>query len=220
MQENGITRKASTAYGDEFLTDAPIGRLSSGTWNILLQQIPSPIPQQKRYLIALSVNREPSKVSNWSEKENPFTQADFLDNEEAEVQKLILRIRTSLSIPDRERLANRLVVLFKDAKEDDITSPGISVGSLRYFINFFQLHTNLKRPTISLTPEYNIYASWRSEQNRVFSVHFLPNGDARFVIFKPNKNHPKQQVRISVITTTDVLVETVSPFGVLDWISE
>ena len=69
-------------------------------------------------------------------------------------------------------------------------------------------------------PEDNIYASWRSEQNRLFSVHFLPNGDTRFVIFKPNERHPDKQMRISGTATTDILMETVTPYGVWDWISE
>jgi len=110
--------------------------------------------------------------------------------------------------------------LFNDAKEEDSASLGISVGSLRNFYNFLRLHTNLKCPTISLTPDYNIYASWRGEQNRVFSVHFLPNGDVRFVIFKPNDRHPGRQIRLSGIATTDVLMETVVPDSVSDWISE
>ena len=110
--------------------------------------------------------------------------------------------------------------MFKDAKEEDPDSLGIAAGSLRNFYYFLHLHTNLKRPAISLTPDYNIYASWRGERNRVFSVHFLPNGDVRFVIFKPNDRHPGRQIRLSGIATSDILMETVAPDGVSDWISE
>jgi hypothetical protein len=144
----------------------------------------------------------------------------LLDSEEEQLQELILRLKTSLSIPYRESVANSLVTLFRDAKEEDPTSLGIAVGSLRYFYSFLQSNTKLKCPTISLTPEYNIYSTWRGEMNRVFSVHFLPNGDARFVIFKPNDRHPERKIRISGTATTDVLMETVAPHGVLDWISE
>ena len=220
LQKNGTNRKPSIAFGDKFLTDSPIDQPSPGAWNILLQQILSPIPQRKGYLIALSASHEPYEISDWSERRDPSTQEGLQDNEEAQVQKLILRIKTSLTIPNRESLSNRLITLFNDAKEDDATSPGISVGSLRYFYCFLQLHPNLKCPTISLTPEYNIYASWRSERNKVFSVHFLPNGDTRFVIFKPNKSHPEKQVRFSGIATTDTIMDEVSPKGELDWISE
>ena len=91
--------------------------------------------------------------------------------------------------------------------------------NIQDFYSFLQLHTSLKCPTISLTPEYDIYVSWRAEQNRVFSVHFMPNGNARFVIFKPNDRHPEQQIRISGAVTTDILKETVAPHKVWDWIS-
>ena len=118
-------------------------------------------------------------------------------------------------------MAKRLLALYYDAKEEDPDSLGMSAGSLRSFTNFILSHTNLKCPTISLTPDYNIYASWRCEQNRVFSVHFFPNGDARFVIFKPNNRHPERITRISGVATTDILMETVViPNRIEEWISE
>ena len=110
--------------------------------------------------------------------------------------------------------------MFYDAKEEDPDCIGIAAKSLRYFYNFIHLHTDIKCPTISLTPDYNIYASWRGEQNRVFSIHFLPNADARFVIFKPNDRHPERKIRISGIATIDILMETVTPYRIEGWISE
>ena len=175
-----------------------------------------------RHLLAI-IGQEGNEsfLRPWSEKKNPFTQANLLDNEEDQTQDLIYRIRSSISIPYRERLANRLLTLFSDAKEEEPASFGIAVDSLRNFYNFLHLHTNLKYPSISLTPDDSIYASWRDEQNKVFSVLFLPNGeDARFVMFKPNNRHPKRQIRISGTATTDILIETVEPYDVLDWISE
>jgi hypothetical protein len=156
--------------------------------------------------------------SGWIEKKDAFTQEDFLDREEDQVRELVFRIRTSLSIPYREKLAGRLITLFNDAKEEDSATVGIAVGSLRNFYNFLQFHTNLKCPSVSLTPENNIYASWRADQNRVFSVHFLPNGDARFVICKPNDRHPELQVRLSGTATSDVILETLAPAAMVDWI--
>ncbi len=149
----------------------------------------------------------------------PLTQSDLLDSEEDQVLDLISRIRESKTIPYRNSLANRLLTLFHDAKEEDPASLGIAAGSLRNFYKFLLLHTNLKCPTISLAPDYNIYASWRGEQRRIFSVHFLPNGDARFVIFMPNVKHPERQIRISGAVTADILMETVAPYQVCDWIS-
>lgn len=154
-------------------------------------------------------------------KEDSFTQVGLLGNEDNQVQDLIFRFRRLFSIPYRESLANSLLTLFNDAKEEDPTSLGITAGSLRNLYNLLQLHANLKCPIISLTPDYNIYASWRREQNRVFSVHFLPNGDTRFVILKPNGSYPGRQICLSGLVTTDILMEMVAvkPYDV-SWISE
>ena len=215
-------REAGPAYGNKFLTDiSPSDQPSSMVWGIVLMPLPQTWIEYPFYKTP-AVNKENCAVfiSGWPEKTDPFTQEDLLYSEDEQVQELIFRIKTSFFIPYSEKLANRLVTLFKDAKEEDPTCPGISVDSLSYFYNFLQLHTNLKCPTVSLTPEYNIYASWRDDQKRLFSVLFLPNGDVRFVIFKPNDRHPERKIRISGITTTDFLKETVAPYGVWDWISE
>ncbi len=222
--QNNSAQEASIAYGSNSLIDnSPGYRPNTGDWepNIRLSQ-ELQTKYNYKFWTTPAVNQEDSEtlVSNWPEKEDPFTQPDLLSSEEVQVQELIFRVKTSSSLPYRESLANRLFTLFNDAKEDDPASLGIAVGSFRNFYSFLHLHTNLKCPTISLTPDYNIYASWRGKQNRVFSVHFLPNADTRFVIFKPNDRHPERQIRISGSATTDILMETVSPYGALDWISE
>jgi hypothetical protein len=220
LQEK-VIQETAIAYGNKFLRDdSPISDPYTGA--SLLAQKPQTVPIFKIWTTP-DVIQEDQKalISDWPENKDPFTQADLLNNEDDQVQELIFRIRKSLSITYRESLANRLITLFYDAKEEDSTSLGISVGSLRNFYNFLHLHTNLKYPNISLTPDDNIYTSWRDEQNKVFSVLFLPNGeDARFVIFKPNNRHPKRQIRISGTATTDILIETVEPYNVLDWISQ
>ena len=216
--QDKAAQEAAIIYGNKFLRDDfPISDPYTGA--SLLPQKSQTVPIFKFWTTS-DLIQEDRKALDWPENEDPFTQTDLLNNEEDQVQELIFQIRKSLSITYHESLANRLLTLFNDAKEEDSTSLGISVGSLRNFYNLFRLHTNLKCPTISLTPDYNIYASWRGEQNRVFSVHFLPNGDARFVIFRPNNRHPGRQIRLSGIATTDVLMETVAPDSVSDWISE
>lgn len=148
------------------------------------------------------------------------TQEDLVEHKEAQVQELIFRIRSSRFIRHCERLANRLVTLFNDAKEEDSACPGISIESLRNFYNFLQLQPDLKYPSISLTPEHNIYASWRDGLDRIFSAHFLAGGDVRFVVFTPNPRHAGRQIRISGMATTDILMETVASYEVKTWILE
>jgi hypothetical protein len=220
-----LYQKVSLVYGDEFLIDNSHSvQPSRGVWDSIKtadQKYPHS-PERIWFLHTTSVCEKGLQItiSELPEGPTPFTQAGLLDKEEEQLQELILRIRTTMSISYREILANRLVKLMHIAKEEDPSSIGISVGSLRHFYNFLQSTTTLKYPTISLTPEYDIYAKWKGEKNTLFSVHFLPNGDARFVIFKPNDKHPEQTVRFSGYITADIIIETVSPHSIMEWISK
>jgi hypothetical protein len=189
------------------------------TWSHFIEQ--APIVADSRNTAAFNQEGQGNLIRYLPEREDPFTQADLLDIDDYQVQELILRFNTLPSITYHERLVDRLFTLFGDAREEEPFSPGIAVGSLRNFYNFFQLNTNLKCPSISLTPDDNIYASWRSEQNLVFSVHFLlTNGDVRFVILKPNDMHSKKQIRHSGTATIDTLMDEVESSNIRDWILE
>ncbi|MEW6375093.1 MAG: hypothetical protein AB1502_04790 [Thermodesulfobacteriota bacterium] len=217
------TASAGIVYGIKSINiNFPKEEAYSVAWsreNIMFQEYLFSISGKVHYFLTPFVNQESyvaSEASGFQKETDPFTQANLLDYEENQIQELIFRIRTSPSISCKE-IANRLLLLLNDAKEEELS---IAIDSFRNFYNFFQLNTNMKCPTISLTPENNIYASWKGEQNRLFSVHFLPSGSVRFVIFKPNDRHPEQQIRLSGIATSDILKETVSAYGVWDWISE
>ena len=219
------TQVTSIAYGDKYIEDnPPCDYPYTGAWNIraLLLQQDKVLYIDMPFKITAAVNQAEGEVLtvSWNEKKDPFTQEDLLDSTEDQIQEYIFRIRALPAFPYKESLASRLLTLFNYEKEEDPVSIGIAVGSLRNFYNFLRLNPHLKNPVISLTPDNNIYASWRSEQNQVFSIHFLANDDARFVIFKPNDRHPERQMRISGTATTDILMETVVPYGVLDWIAE
>ena len=210
---------ASILFGNQSIKDnSPSDYPYTGAWIIP----PKTISKTASYKNTAFVNQEEleTSITDLPEHQDSITQTTLLKREEDQVQELIFRIKRSKSICYREGLANRLLTLFNDAKEEDPDCLGIAAESLRNFNNFICLHTNLKCPTISLTPDYNIYASWRDEQNRVFSIHFLPNADVRFVIFKPNDRHPQRKIRISGAATTDILMETVTPYGIGGWISE
>ncbi len=215
LQERSIQEDIAIYSSQNLIDDLPNNCTSWGTWRF--RQETRQVTMFKVGVTA-TVNQEhpEAAVNDWTENEDPTTQVDLLDNEDNQIQDLIFFIRKL-----HFSFANRLLTLFNDAKEEDSTSTGITVDSLRNFYYFLLLssHTNLKNPTISLTPDNNIYTSWRDEQNRVFSVHFLPNGDTRFVIFKPNDRHPERKIRFSGTVTTDTLIETVAPCGAWDWIS-
>jgi hypothetical protein len=162
-----------------------------------------------------AVNQENHKIRWIRQDEDPSTQTDLVNNEEKQVYALILQLRKSRFISNKESLANQLRDLLNIVIEEESTS--ISVDSVRNFYRFLQLYNNIKSPILSLTPDYNIYASWR-EEAKIFSMHFLPNGEIRFVFFQPNNRHPEQKIRISGIATGDILTEIFASENLKDWI--
>jgi hypothetical protein len=188
-------------------------------WNVealMINQRPAVVC----YKITPAVDQEDqdNTITDLAMYKDPETQMDLVDSEDKQVQELIYRFRTFSSIPYHKKLADRLLSLFNYEKEEDPDSLCIAAGSLRDFYDFLHLHDNLKYPSITLSPDNNILASWRSEQNRVFSVHFLSNKDVRFVIFKPIKKYPDRKFRFSGAATIDTLMDEI-PKDMLDWIT-
>jgi hypothetical protein len=166
------------------------------------------------------VNQQDNITIGIPEDQDPVTQRDLVNSSENEIQELIYQIRSAPSIPGRAIIANRLLDLSNFSKEEDPDRVGIAVESLRNFYGFLRRNVDLKTPAISLTPDSNIYASWRGDEGRIFSAHFLPSKDVRFVVFRPNDRHPDRKIRISGTTTFDILMDTVTPHRLYDWISE
>jgi hypothetical protein len=140
--------------------------------------------------------------------------------EDESVEEIIWRVGTTFSVRYRARLTSRLIELQKAVQEDELDGRGITVRSLHHFVEFLKMNPALRCPAVSVTPDRNIYASWKSGPDRVFSVHFLPDGEVRFVIFCPNDKHPGETVRISGTATVDVVMTIAVPHGVLSWISD
>lgn len=144
------------------------------------------------------------------------TQQPSITDEE-DVEEIIWRVQTTRRLLYMEALVSRLRELQNAVQEEESEGRGISVGSLQHFIEFLEENHALRCPAISVTPDRNIYASWKSGPDRVFSIHFLPEGKVRFVIFRPNNRHPGQTIRLSGIATVDVIINMAAPHGVLEW---
>jgi hypothetical protein len=140
--------------------------------------------------------------------------------EDENIEQIIWRIGTAFSAWYGAKLAARLAELQTAVQEEEADGSGITVESLQHFFEFLKAHPTLRCPALSVTPERNIYASWKSGANRVFSVHFLPDGNVRFVIFCPNDKHSGETIRLTGAATVDVLMSVAEPHGVLSWASE
>lgn len=135
------------------------------------------------------------------------------------VEEIIWRAGTTLSTRHRVKLAARLSELQK-AVQEELDGRGITANSLQHFIKLLRAYPALRYPAISVTPERNIYASWKSKSDRVFSVHFLPDGNVRFIIFCPNEKHAGETIRLSGVATSDVVMSVGEPHGILKWATE
>jgi len=137
---------------------------------------------------------------------------------ERDVKETINAGKNTLKVPYRDLLASQLLDLLQDSIEEEPDALGISIDSLESFFDFVNRYPFLRKPAIALSPDKNVYASWRSD-DRVFSIHFLPSGSARFVIIIPNHVTPEHSVRISGESEAKSLIERVEPWGVLQWAS-
>jgi hypothetical protein len=138
--------------------------------------------------------------------------------DEQSVEEIIRYVQTTLPVRYRARLASRLSELEKAVQEEELN--GIAVRSLQHFIELLGAYPALRCPAVSVTPDRNIYASWKLGSTRVFSIHFLPDGKVRFVIFCPNDKHPGETIRLSGTATVDVVMSIAEPHGVLNWASD
>ena len=140
--------------------------------------------------------------------------------EDESEEEIIWRVGTTLAVPYRISLVSRLSELQKAVQEEELDGRGISAKSLQHFIELLNAYRALRCPTVSVTPDRNIYASWKSGSDRLFSVHFLQDGKVRFVIFCPNDKRPGETIRLSGTATVDVILSTAAPHGVLNWATE
>jgi len=157
------------------------------------------------------------KVLTLNQIETPFEQIDVRRNEDEKVSEIISYLRKHLNVDFAQRVAARLEFLVDVAKEENPSESAISPESLSNFIAFIQSNPGLAYPDIVLSPSKNIRAQWRVAPNRHFAVEFLTTGDAHFVVFSPDPNHPERTMRLSGIVSVDSLMRIVEPNGVLHW---
>lgn len=110
----------------------------------------------------------------------------------------------------------RVRFLEEQSREDE-SDEGVSVGSLFTFFTFLRCATGVQVPSISLTPDGYIYASW-NKNGRTFSVHFLPTGEARYVLFRPAPNNAPGMLRSSGSVPVAASILQIPETGAANWV--
>ncbi len=188
--------------------------IGSGKTHIFLRCIAKPFGILPATLVT---SREAVTLSTIGQGLSMATQQPPAAEDET-AEEIIWRVATTLSVRYRAKLTVRLSELQKAVQEEELDGRGITVRSLHHFVEFLKVNPTLRCPAVSVTPDRNIYASWKSGTDRVFSIHFLADGKVRFVIFYPNEKHPGETVRISGVATGDVVMSIATPHCVLNWI--
>lgn len=138
---------------------------------------------------------------------------------EGEPGYLLSRMEDSSEMTHGKRIAQRIRALRQMVREDD--DGDIALDSLRSFYDFLSLHPEVGYPEITLTPDGNIYACWKSRDRALFSIHFLPQSRVRYVVFAPDRKRPHLMDRISGTSSVDTVLETADrAYGVTGWVRE
>lgn len=154
---------------------------------------------------------------------NTESTAVTMPSAEDQLYHLMRRIKNLPNTQHKEIIVSRLNELNNSAFEDVPIGTGINIESLRCFCDFLFLlnGVRIKYPSITLSPENNIYVCWKMGGNRLFSIHFISTNSIRFVVFSPEKNKPSNVCRISGAASVHQLVtELMEQFKVFEWILE
>ena len=138
----------------------------------------------------------------------------------AEVARLIAGCRNTLRWQHTSRLVQRLQELLRDVTEEEDTDSSISATSLENFFEFVRENPNLTFPKLAVTPDGYIYARWKADRQKLFSAQFLPDGNVRFVVFKPNPRHKNVTARFSGLTTSDSIIDEIRNHNISNWVLE
>lgn len=141
-----------------------------------------------------------------------FSELDAKRAEDFDFLKLVDEIRKAQIIPEHRKLADRLGEMLADYKID-YDGKSLEADSLSGLFAFLKNNAPVRLPKLTATPRGNIYAKWGRSQRDFASVEFLPSGDARYVVFKPNPTHPGRTDRRSGFTTNDCLLSEIGDIG-------
>lgn len=154
-----------------------------------------------------------------AETVSAFAELDALRADESTIQAELANLRHASAIPYKDRLAARLDQLLAAYKEDT-DGRVFSVDSLRGLIVFLENARFLRYPSVTLTRNGDIYASWKQGKDHVFSAQFLQTQQVRFVVFRPNVHSVGQFDQLSGLTTPQSLPSMISHLNVSDWAAE
>jgi hypothetical protein len=149
-----------------------------------------------------------------------FEVLDELRTPEAQICGQIRALRGGSRLLYRERFARRLEFLLDALEEEEEPLVEASPESLRQMLLFLEALPEFRCPTVTVTPFGTFRAQWRADPTRHFAVDFMPDGQARFVVFAPDPRHPNRVQRVSGIVSWENVMKAVEPYRVHRWAAD
>ncbi len=153
------------------------------------------------------------EIVSWIDaRPGALSELDAKRGEDLDFLMVTEAIRKTQIIPERQALTDRLGEMLADFKAD-YDGKSLVADSLRGLFAFLRENTPVRLPKLTATPQGNLYAKWSRSQRDFASIEFLPSGDARYVVFKPNPLHQGQTVKRSGFVTNDCLLSEIGDSG-------
>ena len=133
---------------------------------------------------------------------------------------IIANLDKMVELPHRAQLRARLEELHNVWQEENGPDRAMSVRSLNGLVGFLRRFERIRMPSIVNTPEGTLLAEWRTDERHLFSVHFLSEGEVRFVVFSPDSVRRKVVNRAFGDTTVEHLLDVAQTWGADRWVRE
>ena len=115
-----------------------------------------------------------------------------------------------------EMVAERLEHLDELEQEEENEEP-ISLDSVATFLSFLVAFSSRAEPGITVTPDGNIYATWKAEGGRHCGIEFAPMRAAKLVLMVPGEAETGSGVHIAGMMGSADLERTLRLHGVHAW---
>lgn len=111
-------------------------------------------------------------------------------------------------------LANRIRELRGFCRDE---SEPFDVDSVERFAEFWSTQPDLRPPELVITPRGNVRAVWDQGENCFLGLEFLPDGQARFVLFAPPAPPSSKPSLFGGILPVEDLADTLRPLAHSAW---
>jgi len=118
-----------------------------------------------------------------------------------------LSVLVESGIPNSKRIVTRLQNLLEMAMEEDPENPTpIDLDSLGTMVEFFTKTHPKRYPDIALSPDGLLFVEWWDTPDKLLSLLFLPDGNAKLLLIQQNESKGPKKERVSALKGIESLI--------------